>query len=384
MQRREFIRIIGATGSSLTLPIILGACGHAGTIGKHKTTPENRSEDIRLRLISYAILAPNAHNKQPWLIKLQSKQGFLLYVDQERLLPETDPQARQIHISQGTFIEHLDIAAKQFGYRLEIHYFPQGMYANNVIENKAVAAFRLHRDHTIQPDPLFAHVVARHSNKRIYDDTAIENSILDDLSTMPLTGETQLQLSNRQRDLQTLPGLMSRAMAIEVSNHHRHMETIKMFRFNDEEVKRYRDGFGIGQTGKSGFSKWLIESLFISRNDASQPGSAFIQQSIDLTKQQAGSARAFGWLTTKGNERLTQVVSGRNYARMNLHTHAIGLAIHPMSQILEEYEDMATLKEEFYQYLKVPKSHTLQMLFRIGYAKPVEHTPRRNINALLI
>lgn len=382
MERREFIRIIGSTGSILTLPVLLGACTH--TNNNNNLRPVTRPKDMRLRLVSYAILAPNAHNKQPWLIKLQDKSRFQLYVDQGRLLPETDPYSRQIHISQGTFIEHLDIAAKQFGYRLEINYFPQGMYANDAIENKPVAAFRLHRDHSIKADPLFAHSVMRHSNKRVYDDSDVESTKLEELSALPLIGESQLQLSNDNEVLHTLPKLLTRAMAVEVDNHHRHMETVKMFRFNDAEIKRFRDGFGIAQTGKSGFSKWLIESLFISREAASRPDSAFIQQSIELTRQQASSARAFGWLSSQGNSRLSQVLSGRNYARLNLHTHAMGLAIHPMSQILEEYGDMTTLKEEFYQYLKIPKNHTVQMLCRLGYADDVAHTPRRKINDLLL
>lgn len=382
MERRDFIRIIGTTGSILTLPYILGACTH--TNNNNNVRSLNRTTDMRLRLISYAIHAPNAHNKQPWLIRLQDNKRFQLYVDQERLLPETDPEARQIHISQGTFIEHLDIAAKQFGYLLEINYFPQGMYANDDIKSKPVAGFRLHRDHSIKPDPLFAYCVMRHSNKRIYDDSDIESTILDELSTLPLMGDSQLQLSNRHDVLYTLPKLLTRAMAVEVSDHHRHMETVKMFRFNDAEINRFRDGFGIAQTGKSGISKWLIESLFISREDASRPGSAFIQQSIDLTQQQASSARAFGWLTTQGNDRLSQVLAGRNYARLNLRNHAMGLAIHPLSQILEEYKDMSDLKQEFYTYLKIPKKHTVQMLFRLGYAKFVPQTPRRDINNLLI
>jgi len=379
MNRRNFIRVIGSSGLSLTLPAVLTACTHPPvkqqTFWLQKPT---QHEDIRLRLLAYAMLAPNAHNKQPWLIKLEDKQRFLLYVDQTRLLPETDPYARQIHISQGCFIEHLELAARQFAFRLEIDYFPAGMYANNLTENKPVAAFQLHQDHSVKPDPLFAYAIARHSNKRIYDDKVIESSTLNELKLMPLLGKSQLQLSNTQQDLQTLPDMLARAMAIEVSAHRRHMETVNMFRFNDEEIKQHRDGFGLAQTGRSGISKWLIESLFISRAQASQPGSAFAQQSVDLTRLQAESARAFGSLSSRGNERMEQLLVGRNYARLNLYTQRMGLAIHPMSQILEEYEDMTGLRNEFYRYLKIPRGETVQMLFRLGYAKPVTHTPRRN------
>ena len=85
--------------------------------------------------MSYAILAANPHNTQPWIVDLTGPGNLDLYVDQQRLLPETDPPARQIHISQGTFLENLKLAARQYGYRTEIKYFPKGEYGNAVIED---------------------------------------------------------------------------------------------------------------------------------------------------------------------------------------------------------------------------------------------------------
>jgi hypothetical protein len=59
-------------------------------------------KDIRLQVLAYAILSPNPHNKQPWIIRLTGTNSFNLYVDPDRLLPETDPVYRQVHIGQGT------------------------------------------------------------------------------------------------------------------------------------------------------------------------------------------------------------------------------------------------------------------------------------------
>jgi len=69
-------------------------------------------DDIRIKVAAHGLLASNAHNIQPWIIKLiDPSEGFKpseglmfeLYPDSERLLLETDPPARQITISQGTF-----------------------------------------------------------------------------------------------------------------------------------------------------------------------------------------------------------------------------------------------------------------------------------------
>ena len=52
----------------------------------------------RARALSYALLAPNPHNRQPWVVDLSSPDEVVLYVDTERMLPHTDPFNRQITI----------------------------------------------------------------------------------------------------------------------------------------------------------------------------------------------------------------------------------------------------------------------------------------------
>ena len=89
-----------------------------------------------------------------------------LYVDTNRTLPHTDPPFRQIHIGQGTFLENLNLAALNFGYKAIINYFPQGQYSNSVIENKPVASIQLIQNKSIAKDPLFDQILVRQSNKR--------------------------------------------------------------------------------------------------------------------------------------------------------------------------------------------------------------------------
>ena len=382
MKRRDFIRVLGAGTTAVLAAPSLMSLANTAHAEEFWYQPPAKDDDIRLSLLAYAILAPSAHNTQPWLVKLEGQDALKLYVDKKRLLPETDPPARQIHISQGTFIENLVIIAKQYGYRLELQYFPEGLYANDTIEDKPVAAVRLNHNPDIKPDPLLPSLLTRHSNKRVYDDRAVSNGTLASLRRIPLPHGMELHLSNDAEHLQQLPPMLTRAMEIEVSNHQRDLETIHMFRFNDEEIAKHRDGLSVAQTGKTGFSKWLVESFFISRAKATAPDSSFAQQSIDLTRNQAHSSQAFGWLTTRSNSRLDQVIAGQVYERLNLASDALGLAQHPMSQILEEYEDMTELKRSFYDLLQVSQGHTVQMFFRLGYAKAIPHTPRRPVRDL--
>jgi hypothetical protein len=45
---------------------------------------------------------------------------------------------------------------------------------------------------------------------------------------------------------------------------------------------------------------------------------------------------------------------------------------------------MTDIKTRLYELLAVPETHTLQMLFRTGYAGPVPPTPRRGVPEFIV
>jgi len=147
MQRRNFIKVMAAGSTVALLPSVLSGCGEHGETGLEAWDgPMPGETDIRRIVLSYAILAPNPQNKQPWVVDLSGPKSFDLYVDQTRLLPKTDPPFRQTHIGQGTFLENADLAARKHGFRMDVRYFPQGIYGNTVMEDKPVASVTLVED----------------------------------------------------------------------------------------------------------------------------------------------------------------------------------------------------------------------------------------------
>ena len=121
---------------------------------------------------------------------------------------------------------------------------------------------------------------------------------------------------------------------------------------------------------------------YILERQSKAEDSSFGEESVKITKEQSESAAAFGWLTTNTNTRLDQVKIGRIYERINLRVTELGIAMHPMSQVLQEYSDMALLQKKFKKHLEIPEGHTVQMLFRLGHATPVVHSPRKKVEAL--
>jgi hypothetical protein len=385
MERRSFIRIMGFGFTAATLTSTLSSCSTSDDkVDYGWNGPSDSESDIRLKVLAYAILCPNPHNKQPWLIKLNNSQRLDLYVDQTRLLPETDPFARQIHIGQGCFLETLSIAASGLGYQAEIEYFPQGEYSNAVIENRPVARVVFTKKTAIDVDPLFKYILKRQSNKREYDNSRLSPVQKFQLQALPMAMKTSLTLQDSEPEKTYLQQLLTEAMAIEVGNKARDLETIKMFRFNDQEVQKYRDGFGLEHSGVTGIKKFMIESFLLDREKTEKDPSHFGKQSVDITRSISESSSSFAWITTEGNSRLQQVKVGRDYCRLNLTTTAMGLAQHPMSQVLQEYQDMLPLQERFKQHFNIKAGQTVQMLVRLGKAENTTHTPRRLVSSLLI
>jgi hypothetical protein len=72
-------------------------------------------------------------------------------------------------MSHGTFLELLDIAARERGLRADISLFPEGDFGATQIDRRAVARIRLTPDTRVRADPLFAQIVQRRTNRSVYD-----------------------------------------------------------------------------------------------------------------------------------------------------------------------------------------------------------------------
>ncbi len=377
--RREFL-IAGTAGATM---LCLGCGSQEPEPGWE--TPAHTAGDIRMQALHYAMLASSSHNTQPWRIQLIGS-GVRLYVDRSRLLPASDPPGRQSHISQGTFLELLYIAARQFGYRADIRYFPEGEYANSVIEDKPVADVIFVPDRAVMRDSLFDEIPKRVSNKRPFEvGREITDAEVNALRSAPQSSSSiAWRIVSDVQHRTDLADLCKQAMATEVSSVVRNRETANWFRFSDRELRERRDGFGLAQSGTDGAKKWFVETFVLSREKAQDPHSAFAKGAVAQTEQQGDTASIFAALVSNTNTRLDQVLAGRAYARVELTASRLGLAMQPLSQLLEEYAEMAPLQRRMKQAMGVADSKTVQMLFRLGHAKATPHSPRREIAALIL
>jgi|RhiMetdeSRZDD1v2_1073273.scaffolds.fasta_scaffold1010297_2 hypothetical protein len=113
------------------------------------------------RAIAYGCNAPNPHNTQAWKLHSVSDVETVLYVDESRLLPATDPPARQIHIGCSCCIETLAVGASTMGYGTTVEEFPEGLYSLDGVGRKPVARMTLTTQPNSGPNALASSIYTR-------------------------------------------------------------------------------------------------------------------------------------------------------------------------------------------------------------------------------
>jgi hypothetical protein len=157
-------------------------------------------------------------------------------------------------------------------------------------------------------------------------------------------------------------------------------ESIDLMRIGNAEVAANPDGIEMG-----GMAMGLGKMLgFITRETLDTPGSSAFQQGIDMFRPILASAQGYVWLITPDNGRAAQIAVGRRWVRLNLQAAALGIALHPLSQALQEVKAMAGPYAEAHRLLGAVDGAVVQMLGRIGYADAPDPTPRWPLQSRLV
>jgi hypothetical protein len=385
MQRRNFIRL--TTGGVIAAATI-GTAGLAGCAPNMPAeaieawrgpAPELATTDVRRWLLSYAILAPHSHNLQSWIADLQTPNEITLRCDLQRLLPETDPLSRQIMMSHGTFLELLDLAAKERGLRADIALFPEGAFGPERLDTRAVARIRLVPDTSVQKDPLFAQILLRHTNRNPYEiSRAIPAAAWQAMAEAANAQTLRFgHVGSEQEDLLTAHRkIAAEAWRIELTTPRTIMESFDVLRVGANEISQHRDGLSLLDS-----KVVLLNSLgLFDRSQAPAPDDFATTSQIKSFNANLASTPGFLWMVTQGNGRVTQVDAGRAYARVQLAATAQGLVMQPLSQALQEYAEQRMPYADIHALVGAQQpGKTVQMWARVGYAPAVSPSPRRRL-----
>jgi hypothetical protein len=385
MQRRRFIRVLGGG--------VVFAAGAGSLAGCSNTVPPEAlaawqgpgaEPDARRWALGYAILAPHSHNLQSWLVDLRTEGEILLRCDPTRLLPETDPFSRQIMMSHGTFIELLDIAARERGLRTEVSLFPEGEFGPDKVDARPVARIRLVADASVAKDPLFAQILRRRTNRSVYDPARPVPAVAWQAMAQAATADGLRFGHVGPEAAETLAqhrAIANEAWRIELVTPRTILESYKVLRVGPAEVARHRDGL----TLMDPMVVWLNRLGLFDRSKAPGPDDFATTGQIKDFGQKIASTTGFLWMVSDGNSRRTQVAAGRAYARVQLAGTAQGVVMQPLQQALQEYAEQADPYARIHQLLDAARpAQTVQMWARVGHAPDVQPAPRRGLAAHLV
>ncbi|MES2335216.1 MAG: twin-arginine translocation pathway signal protein [Pseudomonadota bacterium] len=376
LSRRRTLALIGGG-------VILAATGSLGAIATRQPRTAllpwgqaGQGEDARHRALSWALLVPNPHNRQPWLVELRTAGEVTLYVDTAKLLPATDPFNRQITIGLGCFLELMRMAASHDGQRVDITPFPDG-YDDRALDARPVARAVFTADAGVTPDPLFAHALARRSTKEPYDTARPlpENM----LAKLAVATTARFGGTLDPKEVADWRAFTREALRIEIETPHTYKESVDLFRIGRAEVDANPDG--IDFTGP--VFEVLGATGMMTRESVLDTSSQAYKAGLDAVYANTDTAMGHVWLVTEGNSRPDQIATGADWLRVNLAATAAGVAFQPLSQALQEYPEMAALYRDVHARL-APQGGTVQMLARIGHGPEVAPSPRWPLEAKIL
>ena len=318
--------------------------------------------DPRIAALSYAILAPNPHNLQPWLVALEGTLGASLWRDPSKALPMTDPADRQIVIGLGCFLEQARIAATMTGHRLDADLWPEG-------PDGPVAALRW--SDGAEADPLAAHLMDRRSCKEPFGPDALRPVDAAAIARHATVYDNSDMVA-------AIKAITWEAWLIEAHTPRTMRESAELMRFGRDEIEASPDGIDLGGP----FLEGLHQIGLLNERTVQDPGSQSFATAISIYDETLHATPAYAAIvgadTPEG-----RIEAGRRYLRANLAATGAGVSMHPVSQALQEFPEMAGPHKAIHDLLATGGG-TVHMLARIGYGPDVPRTPRWPLEVKMI
>ena len=317
-------------------------------------------EKIRF-LIHYAVLAPSGHNTQPWRFKLVP-DGMLVYADSSRCLAVADPDNRELTISVGASLMNLRVAAAHFGLGCEVKYLTDP--SSSLRASVKISPSKFGYDERAE---IFPAITKRHTNRRSYDNRELNEAAVWKLSKYSIAEKASLRVLLSREMQGRIARLIAQGDRTQLSDPAYRTELASWIRSNfaHEGDGISADGIGIPDfISRSG--PWLVKTLnagrFRGRADA----------------QLAAGAAALVLL--HGEDTLESLLeAGELLERFLLTLTMMRLQYSFFNQPIEIRELRGKLRE------MLGLNDMPQLLFRIGYGKPVtRRMPRRPLESVLV
>lgn len=369
MKRRKFLTIAGTTIviAGVTYYLLSDKTNFIRAYTKQKETTKIPLQTDEKQILFLASLAPSGHNTQPWAVKYLEPYHWIIGNDKSRWLPGVDPTQRETILSIGAFLQNLEYAANNLGYNCQFDIIASTNQDENIVDVKLTKATAISKYDIEQ----IKHRRTVRSNYltdilKKEDASYLINEETDFIHYIPNSSKEHLWLNE-----QTIEANRIQAYREAAQN-----ELANWIRFSSKDAAVHLDGLTLAGMEIEGIPGWYLRN-FYGKKDVMKK--SFREQSIDkVVKQVAQSA---GWLliTSKDDSVATLLETGKRLQRLWLKLRDRSIAIHPMTQIIEEASTNQILNQS------IGINEPVQFILRTGYLKsyPEPVSLRRSVDQFI-
>lgn len=331
----------------------------AWNISDMRFPSEGTTTDKLKFFLNYAILAPSGHNTQPWLFKIVDDK-IELYADRTRSLPVVDPDDRELTISCGAAIYHIQLAFRHFGYADVVE---------TIIDQNSDVLARIAIGGSTEPideeNLLFEAITKRRTNRTEFENKKMPKSLLSRFQTAASENGVWLHVATEE-EKHSLADLIAEGDRIQMSDKRFRRELASWTHSNRS---RSNDGipgyaFGVGD---------LVSYV-----------GPFIVRTFDMGKGQAAKDHELASgspsllvLGTSKDEPQSWLNTGMALAKILLAARVENVWCSFLNQPIE----VAPLRDRVKTLLS--QNGLPQLLIRTGYGKDVKPTPRRPVEEVI-
>jgi hypothetical protein len=352
IKRRDFIRAAGGLMLASSVP---------GLYGFGDLTRKDIQEDDYGRLakllsrdeydiLCLASLAPSGHNAQPWAIRVIEPGKWILGSSKQRWLPGVDPGNRELMLSTGAFLRNLEIAASAKGYGTGIDIL------------------------SIDPkDTSMVEITLKKSNKTYFplERIKMRRTVRKGLLNQPVSdSDFSFITSKNKDDFIYIPRGSKEASYLEASTIEANRmqanrvaaweELSNWIRWSNSDARKNRNGLTPASMDIKGLAGWFVRHFYTKKTVLTDE---FKTNSIEMVTEQVSNYGGWIIMTSQKPDIASLVSTGSKFQDMLLNIRDKMIAIHPMTQILEEGSFRDDVEKELCTAKKI------QFILRTGYIK---------------
>jgi hypothetical protein len=233
-------------------------------------------------------------------------------------------------------------------------------------------------DPDVPKDPLFGAILILRSSKVPFDARAVDAGKLNAVTRAGGDGAAMFASSDPAL-VADLRALTWRAWMIEATTARTWQESVDLLRIGRSEIESNPDGIALGGA--------VLEALALagqlSRKAIADRASRAFRSGVDRYRAILDQTPSYLWVTSPGDSRSDQIACGRAYVQANLAAAASGLSMHPVSQALQEFPEMAVEFDAIHARLDIKSPQRIHMLARVGYSAAADASARWPLEAKL-